>query len=1120
MKKSKLLVSLLATALVAGMSGCKKDPLDDEDQDIVAVYRAYTANAEANGETPLSYEDWLKSVKGEKGDPGEPGAPGKDGRDGKDAVAPTIEIGSNGNWFINGVDSGKKAQGEKGADAQAPKIEIGVNNHWYVNDQDTGVVAKGENGADAIAPVVSINGDGYWCVNNVPTAVKATGAKGDKGDPGDVGPTGKSAYDIFCEAYPHYDKGEYDWAVDLARGELGKLEPGHGDNATNIQISEDDNKVYMDATCSVCGASYRYKELEKVTPATYSFSGRSGYEFELDEATGCYVSKNKGVNSSFAYLDITIETPGLISFDYTSSGEGMSDYLYCLLNTSNEDDNEFTCKAGDNNEHTISGSYEKVLAAGDKLSLIFKKDSSVNKGDDCATIKFKNGAPVYGVLDVELNGGKGVTPMFLMNGKPVGTVENPTQDGKYFEGWFTDAGLNTPYESSTPFEGNGKVYAKWSDAQYVTFNVDGGSDIAPVAFRATEAPVMPADPIKSGFIFVGWYTDPDLADAHKYVPGAANASFNLYARWFDETLANPMNGHYTGVKQSGRDNPSAGNTELDVDVLGNYKMRENYSAYFEGTLGAFDAYGVASTNNNGKVVYDATREIAVVSKAADIKGDTNIFIVSKDGSLTSSNVKYKSLKLGNTTYGVRIYTIVLGTEKINVVVDADSDKIIYNASIRNIDGDVVYADTIDSNELFLSVTEPGTFAVTNYSLGKSSYSTTISDGIYGTFNNDTIGAIKFSGNGKAIWTGITNGLFDYEEIGTNQYYLYQASIYRYVVTVDPLSSSYTYSVRTVNATFDLNYDGAPAASTYPVTYNYYLDIDDIEGLNATPTRDGYSFDGWYTAATAGDKKERISISEDTTFYAHWNEAVTITINKNNGETPAATNFVKGSAPTIAVPFKENCVFGGWYTDAALTEPWDGVATESVSNIYAKYFELNYAGTYAGDEVCYSTYYNKTYNAGYRLDVNANGTFSGRATDTFVGAKSADGNKIDFANGKKLYTFEVDGRRFIAMHYNGLSAQSYITTDIALFAKVNENETVSMVYSSLGSNLYAVEVSIYDSAADTTSNYSFFVKNNSNVQEWYNATFYLDGDKISASQINSDNKGNVVIKDSNGNEIAR
>ncbi len=73
-RKRLLTLALLCLALafsVLGLFAC--GTAETRDPQIVAVYNAYVANANENGTTPLSYEEWLKSIKGEKGDKGDPG---------------------------------------------------------------------------------------------------------------------------------------------------------------------------------------------------------------------------------------------------------------------------------------------------------------------------------------------------------------------------------------------------------------------------------------------------------------------------------------------------------------------------------------------------------------------------------------------------------------------------------------------------------------------------------------------------------------------------------------------------------------------------------------------------------------------------------------------------------------------------------------------------------------------------------------------------------------------------------------------------------------------------------------------------------------------------------------
>ena len=130
MKKSILLVAILVIVLAFSMvliacNDNSTDGTDNTDAEIMAIYDTYVAYAQENGTTPLSYEEWLATIKGEKGEKGEKGdigpqgpkgeqgiqgEPGKDGVDGEDGHTPKITIGENGNWFVDGVDTGVKAE--------------------------------------------------------------------------------------------------------------------------------------------------------------------------------------------------------------------------------------------------------------------------------------------------------------------------------------------------------------------------------------------------------------------------------------------------------------------------------------------------------------------------------------------------------------------------------------------------------------------------------------------------------------------------------------------------------------------------------------------------------------------------------------------------------------------------------------------------------------------------------------------------------------------------------------------------------------------------------------------------------------------------------------------------
>ena len=69
------------------------------------------------------------------------------GEPGIDGHTPAITIGANGNWLIDGKDSGQKAQGN---DGHTPTVTIGSDGYWYIDNTKTSQKAQGETGAAAV----------------------------------------------------------------------------------------------------------------------------------------------------------------------------------------------------------------------------------------------------------------------------------------------------------------------------------------------------------------------------------------------------------------------------------------------------------------------------------------------------------------------------------------------------------------------------------------------------------------------------------------------------------------------------------------------------------------------------------------------------------------------------------------------------------------------------------------------------------------------------------------------------------------------------------------------------------------------------------------------------------
>ena len=121
------------------------------------------------------------------------------------------------------------------------------------------------------------------------------------------------------------------------------------------------------------------------------------------------------------------------------------------------------------------------------------------------------------------------------------------------------------------------------------------------------------------------------------------------------------------------------------------------------------------------------------------------------------------------------------------------------------------------------------------------------------------------------------------------------------------------------------------ASTYSLTFNTdggaeISAVEVQEGEEYTlpvPTREGYSFEGWYlTADFSGDPVTTITASGDTTFYAKWEQLSVITLDLNGGSLAAGTTLYLKSGEVVYdfmqdyIPAKEGFVFGAWFDGEA------------------------------------------------------------------------------------------------------------------------------------------------------------------------------------------------------------
>ena len=201
MKKANKLLALGLLSLTLSLASCGEEtPSSSLDDEIHQIYAAY----QENGGT-LSYEEWLSSIKGEKGDPGEKGEKGEDGKPGKDGTSVTsialtsssdnvdtytitYSDGTTSTFKVtNGKDGAQGIQGEPGANGHTPAITIGENGNWFIDGADSGFSAKGDkgepgedgssflSGVGAPSPDQSKDGDTYLDTSSYDFYVKRDG---------------------------------------------------------------------------------------------------------------------------------------------------------------------------------------------------------------------------------------------------------------------------------------------------------------------------------------------------------------------------------------------------------------------------------------------------------------------------------------------------------------------------------------------------------------------------------------------------------------------------------------------------------------------------------------------------------------------------------------------------------------------------------------------------------------------------------------------------------------------------------------------------------------------------------------------------------------------------------
>lgn len=281
-------------------------------------------------------------------------------------------------------------------------------------------------------------------------------------------------------------------------------------------------------------------------------------------------------------------------------------------------------------------------------------------------------APGESVLDVEY-------------GSTYKMLPETSREGYTFDGWYTEATGGTKVENDTKVTRaeNHTIYAHWTAISYtVTYNANGGSfaddssgsKSFTVSYDGNYS--LPADPVKSGYTFSGWYTEAEggeqiTADTKMTTAG----DHTLYAHWRDVKTITVIVG---GVPMEYAGTPAYAKTDADGHVTLGGNSSDYNIKFDDGVL----------TLNNATIIYnEKTYYGAIVAEQSLtielIQGTTNTVTnnVNCPGPQASAGIftGYKDLTIRgggtlNVTCNVTENSFSYGIDTGNLVIDGATVK--------------------------------------------------------------------------------------------------------------------------------------------------------------------------------------------------------------------------------------------------------------------------------------------------------------------------------------------------------------------------------------------------------------------------------------------------------------
>lgn len=318
-------------------------------------------------------------------------------------------------------------------------------------------------------------------------------------------------------------------------------------NAAALAAVEDDGPAALAAATTLDS----YFEGLPVIAETEPGSPSSTKKWKVTTLGGDTVlmSGNKGKSSSTSTLQLTFTGDTHLTFEYKVSSEKNCDKCTITLGS----DKLVNGESGDQNWKPL----ELDAKSGQVLTVVYKKDSGVDRFDDCVYLRNFSAGEALVVTFHANNGTEDTAQQKVYGGKAALKANTFTCENKIFAGWAAAADGEVLYQDGERIttETSLDLYAVWADAYTVTFDNDGATATVMTPRNGAIGSRIPADPSRKGYTFDGWSQSSSASkgsyaegDAVKNLTSTQGTTVTLYAAWQPLPVTVRLHLNYAGAE--------------------------------------------------------------------------------------------------------------------------------------------------------------------------------------------------------------------------------------------------------------------------------------------------------------------------------------------------------------------------------------------------------------------------------------------------------------------------------------------------------------------------------------------------------------------------------------------